>query len=200
MVRANNQIPKLGILTEILKEDTACTLRQAQKLLQSKGLPFAATSWADLREKRLAPALEKGSLSRNDIIDLLRVSEEYGHQHVYLFRTSTARVQELTQRGRIQQLLAARGDEDVLSSHRIVNVPDQPQITDVRWDNDKLVIKIVEPRILEDRIEEPGENGERVIRLVPVKKRTVTVFRCMLTACWNSVFERGRTDKIMSLT
>ena len=176
MERASNQIPNLRILTDILKEDTACTLRQAQELLRSKGLPFAATSWAELREKRLVPALEKGDLNRNDIIDLLRVSEEYGHQHVYLFRTSTARVQELTQRGRIQQLLTGRGDEDVLSSHRIVNVPDQPQITDVRWDDDKLVIKIVEPRVLEDRIEEPGENGERVIRLVPVRKRTVTVF------------------------
>lgn len=71
-------------LLKVLENQTV--LGAVRDHLRDKGLPSSASSWEQMLEKRIKPALANGSILRDDLVELIRASEEHGNKHVRLFR------------------------------------------------------------------------------------------------------------------
>ncbi len=63
-----------------------CTKARMSEFLGYKGLTHSASNWKEMIEVRLVPALESGELNEEDLLDFYRSEEEFGGQHVLLFR------------------------------------------------------------------------------------------------------------------
>ena len=156
------------------------TSRSAVKAyLREKNVPFSAKNWDLLIENRIKPALEKGLLADNDIRELLREAEDFGHQHVFLFEPSSKnnKPEALIKVSLIEQKLKKVGLSSVVDSVKIVGMPAKPEIVDIHYDTDYLSIKVVEPRliILEER--EAQDDGSTLLRKVRKKVRAVSVVK-----------------------
>src|SRR5258708_372655 len=91
------------LVFKLLQENS--TLGQVAQYLKRKGLHYSAGSWDELFGKRVSKALEKQDLTREDLVELIRLSEEYGNQHVFLYRTTQRRADAITEKGRVELLL-----------------------------------------------------------------------------------------------
>jgi hypothetical protein len=69
---------------------------------------------------------------RDDIIQLLRESEEFGRQHVFLFRCPKADVLSLTNEAEIRKRLEKMDIESLFTVPRVVEMPRGLQLVDVR--------------------------------------------------------------------
>ena len=65
--------------------ETQVTLDTVRGLLRNKGLSFSASSWSEMRDTRIKPALANGTLLKADLVELIRQQEEHGRKHVRLF-------------------------------------------------------------------------------------------------------------------
>jgi hypothetical protein len=82
---------------------------------------------------RLAPYLDESKISTDELIDLLRTVEEYGRQHVFLFRTTIANARTIMDRQAVAGALRAMGRAQLLAAPSLYEYPTQPTIADVRW-------------------------------------------------------------------
>lgn len=159
----------------LLQENS--TIERVQKFLAERGLPRSASAWQELFSERVVPALDSGKLTESDLIDLLRESEEYGTQHVFLYQTERAK--GIEDQIRIHRILKARGIESLLERPRLVNMPDEPTIVDVRsFDSENgstLVMKVVQTRKLEKLEQDPDDRD--IFRIVRTPVRAVHVLR-----------------------
>jgi len=165
----------LKFILGLLRENT--TIRRVQSFLADRGLPRTASAWKELISERILPALKSDKITRSDLIDLLRESEEYGTQHVFLYETESAPLFE--NQARIRRILKSRGAEDVLERPRLVDKPDEPTIVDVRSFDSRhgstLVVKVVKTRQLETI--EPDPDEEDRLRIIRTHTRAVHVLR-----------------------
>lgn len=83
----------LGVAFDLLRKHS--TLERVSHYLRVRDLPYAAGSWPAMYETRLLPLLQAGRIDRSDIVTLVREAEEYGRQHVFLFRCSKRMRQNL---------------------------------------------------------------------------------------------------------
>src|SRR5712692_3719918 len=95
------------IVFKLLQENS--TLGQVAQYLKRKGLHYSAGSWDELFGKRVSKALEEKELTREDLIELVRLSEEYGTQHVFLYATSQRRAAQITDKRRVESSLEKMG-------------------------------------------------------------------------------------------
>jgi hypothetical protein len=165
----------LEFILKLLRENS--TIQRIQSFLAERELPRSASAWEELFSERILPALKSGKITESDLIGLLRESEEYGTQHVFLYKTE--RFAQIQDRRRVRKILKARGIEDVLERPQFVNMPDEPTIVDVRSldsrDGSTLVMKVVQTRELE-RVE-PDPDQEDRLRIIRTPMRAVHVLR-----------------------
>src|SRR5260370_2502398 len=112
------------------------TLGQVAQHLKRKGLHYSAGSWDEMFGKRVGKALEEKELTREDLVDLIRMTEEYGTQHVFLYSTSRERASARMDRERGGSSLQKMGLSSLVKRPRILAQPSSPTITDERFDFD----------------------------------------------------------------
>jgi hypothetical protein len=164
-------------ILDLLREYT--TIQRVQQFLAERKLPRTAASWKELGDERIEAALEKGSISRADLIGLLSVSEEHGQQHVFLYRTTKAA--QLMNPSQISRQLRSRGIEGVFRNPRVLDKPQSATIVDARLDgtgaNSSFTLKVVETRIYRKPIGRREEGNSVIIDYEDIPTRAVNLFR-----------------------
>lgn len=145
--------------------------------LRARNLAHSGGSWESLFEKRIAPALQDGSLTVAELVELLRSVEEYGKQHVFLYRLKRDVATELMDHNRVIRVLAKLEISDLLDAPRVFEMPKAPTFVEVRWQNNnsELVVKEVLTR---ESIEFAGEteHGDTIQRTFKrIRERVVNV-------------------------
>ncbi len=121
---------KLSLLLLLIERATSIAV--VRDFLKSRGLQHSAGSWEDLRTKRVLPAYDEGKISLADLQELLRSTEGYGRQHVFLFKCPEDRAALLLADDRIQRVLAENNISEVGFDPLVVDLPEQPTFVDVR--------------------------------------------------------------------
>lgn len=126
------------------------TMSLVRELLKSKGAYFSASSWAALIETRVIPALNEGLITEGDLHSLLRQTEEFGGQHIFLYKCSPKTAREICTSVYLEATLNKAGLAHLLDGPVPMDMPSEQTIIDVRIDEvvgePHLVIKTAEPR------------------------------------------------------
>lgn len=167
-------------------------LRQAtsqqvvKDFLKSHDVAISASNWDDLYTRRIEPALQEGKIAVADLRTLLREVEEYGRQHVFLFRCTPARAKALLATTRIQTIVSEVGLDNLLDTPLDLELPDAATIVDIRQipangvaPFKSLVIKQVETRSTRKFLREDFDStGNTMSRTYSVeRKRAVNIVR-----------------------
>lgn len=149
--------------------------------LKRKGVPYSANTWEEMIEKRLLPALKEGTVTRSDLIAVLRDAEEYGTQNIFVHSTTKSHAADLTNTGYIRKQLKKLGREDLLDEPPIIDQPPSLTLSSVRIDSTEqgpaLVVQAVEGRSYRKFLKEERE-GDIVNRRYQVfEERAVNVLR-----------------------
>jgi hypothetical protein len=167
------------LVFKLLQENS--TLGQVAQYLKRKGLHYSAGSWDELFGKRVAKALEQKDLTREDLIELIRLSEEHGTQHIFLYTTSQRRARGLINEEALASALEKMGLSALEERPRILDQPSSPTIADVRLegegDSQALVAKVVERRTYQRFIDQRSEGEFLIRRYRELTVRAVNLFR-----------------------
>ena len=168
------------------------TVRDLSDFLGSRGIEFANT-WDKMKDS-LRTSFKKGKVSEDTLLTYLRDAEEYGRQHVFLFKRVVQGPPVPTQQ-HIRVWLRDQGAEDVLEKPRVLELPDEPEVVEVRRDpfdpGTVLVFKIVEARTYDTLVdttpvvdgrfsrkyEREIERGVNVVRVHPTGLVEVRVYQ-----------------------
>lgn len=147
-VKVTNNIQESKLIVELLRQTTS--LQIVKDFLKSKDLSFSSSSWEEILDKRILPAIAENRITNDELIALLQSVEECGHQHVFLYTCPKEKAIELMDRSRIVSILKSIKLEDLLTKPRVLDQPANPQIVDVRWQSESvdynMTIKEVELR------------------------------------------------------
>ncbi|MFJ2449485.1 hypothetical protein [Pseudomonas sp. NPDC087626] len=167
---------------ELLK--AATTQQVVKDFLKDKGVHHSATNWEHMYDSRVLPALENKKLALADLESLLRDVEEHGRQHIFLFRCKPADAPQMLSENRLTQIAKAEGLARLLAQPAYVNMPDEPEIVDIRIIRAPngngvlgLTIKIVECRESSKLVDDDFDQhtGRRTKVWEVTKKRAVSV-------------------------
>lgn len=161
---------------------TQGTLEQASNFLKEYNVASSASSWADMREKRLKPPLESGLIPEADLLRYLAEVEEHGDQHVLLFqKLKKANNQFLFDANSLQKILAVTHPHITVNRYSFSHLPDNPTLIEVRIGEINglrtCIFKIVESRFALAPPEEYIEDGYQVTRRQRNIYRAVNVVR-----------------------
>lgn len=162
------------LVFKLLQENS--TLGQVAQYLKRKGLHYSAGSWDELFGKRVSKALEEKELTREDLVELIRLSEEYGTQHIFLYLTSPKQAARLIEKNKVEASLEKMGYSSLVGHPRILDQPSSPTITDVRLD-EGLVAKVVEKRTYQRFVDQRTEGDFLVRRYREFTVRAINLFR-----------------------
>jgi len=156
------------------------TVREMSDYLRTRGLVGGST-WPQLVQERILPALHNGTLTEEALIGFLRDAEEYGRQHVFLYQWK-GDGNVIPSPKAVGVWLEDRGATGVLESAKVVNMPSRPTIAEVRREraggSDILVIKIIETRAYDRFIVQKELADDRYSREYErVEARAVNVVR-----------------------
>lgn len=163
-----------------LLEDTS-SLPEVSLILKANDLPTSGT-WQQVRE-RVVKAVKDKKLAASALIGLLRDSEEYGNQHVFLYDTKQNNAAALVNDNTLTAKLTSLGRTDLLTEPDFLSVAGARGLADVRIEKTSagraLVLKAVEARVMYKLEDEHEENGGRyrVKRYRRVEVRAVDVLR-----------------------
>jgi hypothetical protein len=124
------------------------TISIVRRFLKSRKLEHSASTWSDMVDKRLRPALEAGHIDKRDVAGLLSDIEEHGNQHVFLFRISPdSKAAVLAENPEeIVQILGQ--PKDII---QVIGLPDAPVVASVKLcpynGKGSVLVKIVERRV-----------------------------------------------------
>lgn len=167
------------IIFKLLQESS--TFAETTQFLRARGLHFSAPNWEKLIADRIAPAVDEGKLSREDLVALLRVAEEHGKQHVFLYRASRSDAARIMNPSALNQTLKDMGMGHLLTAPRILDMPTTPTIADVRLEKERkdgtLVVKVIEQRVYQKFLDKKSEDGLTILRYKEIKERAVNLFR-----------------------
>lgn len=167
------------LVFKLLQENS--TVGQVAQFLKRKGLHYSAGSWDELFDKRVATALEEKGLTREDLVDLICLSEEHGNQHVFLYKATDGRATRVIDRDRVESALGTMGLSSLIGRPRILDQPSAATIVDVRLEADgnkqALVAKVVECRTYQKYIDQRKDGDFLVKRYRELRIRAVNLFR-----------------------
>ncbi len=170
---------KVRTIVKILREVTS--LQVVSDFLKDKGLMHSASKWDDMLEKRIYPYVTGRSpkLTIQDLIQLLRDSEESGRQHVFLYKTSKEMATKLLDSAHLHSALDSMGIKDLLNEPKILDQPKDATFSDVRIDSNPptLVIKRIETRISQKPLGEKIVGDVLTKRYALKRERAVNVIR-----------------------
>lgn len=175
----NNQFSRLGSILRLLEETTS--LGVVTEFLKAKKLTHSASSWDDMKNKRLLPAIASHLVSEQELIELLRSAEECGRQHVFLFHCSKDTAATLMERSRVTNALTRQNLQDLLTQARVLDQPSEPTIADVRWVvagiDTELIVKIIETRVSQRFVGETRLGNQISRNYEEILERSVNVVR-----------------------
>ncbi len=165
----------------------SATLKVAKDFLKEKNLPHTAGTWDELFDKRVLPPLGVGTLTTGHLQDLLREVEEHGRQHVFLFKCKPERALLMLDAARVQRVTNEQQLSDIMRVPLALELPDCPQLVDLRWVNcayagkvnRTFVLKQVETRTsfeFSGQIKDP-KTGVLMKSYIPVRSRAVNLAR-----------------------
>ncbi|MDV4159219.1 hypothetical protein [Rhizobium brockwellii] len=155
------------------------TLEQVSTFLKERKLPSSGNSWQAMIDSRLRPASGDGRLTENDLIDLLRQTEEHGGQHIFLYTLIAGRSISKLFDGSLPKLLAGAGFP-ALGTTSLVDMPNNPKIVEVREEvgtSRAVCFKIVEKRTTLEKISDVSGHGQVVITYNQIPYRAVNMMR-----------------------
>jgi hypothetical protein len=161
---------------ELLKQTSSISVISGY--LKSKGLSFSAGSWDDLLTKRIEPAFNEHKISLDELLELLRRAEESGRQHVFLYEAKPDVAGQMIDQASVMKKLSSKNLEHLAASPLIVTDAPTAQIVDVRWEDGRLIVKIVAQRTtmeLDSSVQNPDGTIDKKFKLA--QKRVVHVFR-----------------------
>lgn len=170
-----NTFATAATIINLLSQITSLSV--VSDFLKSKGLTSSASGWKELQEKRILPAIESGNLSLDELKNLLSTSEEHGRQHVFLFKTSPETAATFFNWDKIKENLRKYGAETVIDKPRLLNEPDEMQISEVRFNNEYVLIKFIETKISMESLgtEQEGDILKKIYQIH--KERGVNVLK-----------------------
>ena len=170
----------IDLLFALLKDQG--TLEQAGMFLRSKGLEHSSGNWKDMVDTRLRPAYDEGRLSLDELRQFLGEVEEHGRQHVFLYKLGSGQeIRSLFDEKRLVQAISNSGIVGRLGQASLVNMPDKPTVTEVRYDHRGdvrcLVVKMVETRQTLSNKQESESHGRLVVSYDRRPYRAVNLVR-----------------------
>ncbi|WP_263377971.1 hypothetical protein [Granulicella paludicola] len=170
---------ELNSAIRLLKKHSS--LNAVSTFLKKRGLSYSATSWESMRDDRLKPYLDNGDLDRGDILQLLRDAEEFGRQHVFLYRTTRTEAGELTNAQSLRKRLTKMNVLDAMDTPRIVEAAPGLQLVEARIEQtpsgNTFTAKFVDVRTYMVQVSKVNEGDEQVVRSRPANDRAVNIFR-----------------------
>ena len=164
---------------KLLKKNSS--INAVSAYLKRRNLKSSAPSWDALLNQRIVPALESGDLDRADILQLLRESEEYGRQHVFLFRCSKINAASYVDTASIRASLNKLDLETLMDRPRIVNRVPGLQIVEVRIEKSSngnhLIVKLVDTRRYKTMVSRLTEGNREVVTYELDEERAINVLR-----------------------
>ncbi|MDO9282168.1 MAG: hypothetical protein Q7T88_07285 [Methylotenera sp.] len=167
---------KLDQIYKLLQETTSKEI--VQNFLKNKGLHYSGT-WDEVYSKRIIPALEANQLTEVDLIELLRDCEEYGRQHIFLYKCDPVIAKKIIDQDRVKTILKENNLTDLLNDPVVLNMPDKPTFSDIRWDtatiNLALTVKIIETRRVKQFLGEVKDGFKFSLNYEYVPERVVNI-------------------------
>lgn len=156
------------------------TLEQVSTFLRERKLPHSGNSWQAMIDSRLRPYSSDNRLTENDLIELLRQTEEHGGQHIFHYTLVSGRDVAQLFNGGLPKLLSTAGFP-ALGTTSLVDMPDTPTIVEVREEGSNprsVVFKIVERRTTLEKISDAvSGHGKVVVTYDEVPYRAVNMMR-----------------------
>lgn len=157
---------ELQLFKKLLKEN--CRLGDVSGTLKSLGMASSAGSWNELFEKRLEPAIKKGAIGREHLLRLVRDGEEYGTQHVFLYKTLPKNAESVINENYVERELRRLDRLDLLQNPPLIDRPKDLALADVRFEQRVqercLIVKAIEQRTYERFVGQRDESENRFIR------------------------------------
>jgi hypothetical protein len=122
---------RLRLLLTLIERATSISV--VRDFLKSRDIPHSASSWEELRTKRIVPAIDDGQLTIADLHALLRRTEGFGRQHIFLFTCRTDRAAAMISEERVRKLLQEKGVSEISNDPIMVDLPDKPTFVDIRF-------------------------------------------------------------------
>jgi hypothetical protein len=116
-----------------------------RSFLKERELPSSGTK-KKLRE-RVEDGLEDGSISRDEIIDLIDRVEGWGNQHIYLYKSADEQIGRWDTEAKAAARLRAVGHENLLNARRQLLLPANPTLCTVEWGPERARFVWVERRV-----------------------------------------------------
>ncbi|MBI6710334.1 hypothetical protein YA0599_19095 [Pseudomonas syringae] len=162
----------------------ATSLEVVRDFLRDRKIPTTAPNWDELYTKRILPALEAKTLTLSDLSELLRDVEEYGKQHIFLFKCDPADAMQILKRKRIESIATSAGLMDLMSEPLHLEMPAAPAIVDIRLEEApngsgpiSLTVKICETResskLVDDKLDTATNQRLKVYQIT--KKRALSI-------------------------
>ncbi|MET3051701.1 hypothetical protein ABXV19_07730 [Pseudomonas alkylphenolica] len=162
----------------------ASSLEVVRDFLRKHDVPISAANWDELYAKRIAPALESKKIALDDLSVLLRQVEEYGKQHIFLFRCDPADALKILARKRIEGIANELNQFGLMSIPLHLEMPESPEVVDIRLDDApngsgplSLTIKVCETResskLVDDNLDTNKNQRVKVYQIT--KKRAISI-------------------------
>jgi hypothetical protein len=162
----------------------ASSLEVVREFLRDRKVPITAPNWDELYIQRVLPALESKKLTIEDLSALLRQVEEYGKQHIFLFKCSSADAQKILGRARVESIAAELEVLERMTVPLHLEMPESPEIVDIRLDEApngagpvSLTVKICETResskLVEDSLDPATNRRTKTYQIT--KKRAISI-------------------------
>ncbi len=158
-----NEVQQLLVLLR-----SATTGAVLSEYLKNKGLHYSGTR-EDLEQKRILPAFREGKITLLELKELLAETEEFGDSHVFLYTCDAKSVPAIVDENRVLGIVQMQGLDAALGMGRLLELPEQPSIASIRWEDDGrgskcFVIKIVEKRLERKYLGEVIVDGNKIRR------------------------------------
>lgn len=165
------------LLLRLVKQQGS--LEQVSRFLKERGLHHSGRSWQEMIDLRLRPAISKKQLDDDDLINLLRQTEEYGAQHIFFYRLVANRNISKLFGNDLPSILKEAGFP-AIGHTSLVDMPAMPKIVEVRIEERatrSVYFKIVEKRTNLERVSDEAQNGQLIVKYNQVPYRAVNLMR-----------------------
>lgn len=137
----------IALLVAAMRDVTS--LQVVRSMLRHHAEDYANSSqkWSHFLAKRIRPVVEDGNLTEDDLLNMLHVSEEYGRQHVLLYRIKPEHdVAKILSSRRVRAQLRSHQQEELIDALPEPVAPAELDLVHVRIDEHGLVLKAIESK------------------------------------------------------
>ncbi|MDN7127387.1 hypothetical protein J6J08_08325 [Pseudidiomarina sp. 1APR75-33.1] len=155
----HDDLGKLKVAVKLLEKSTK--KEAVQGFLKGKQLTYSGT-WDDILNKRIIPAFDANKISLEEVYSLLASVEEYGRQHIFLYQIPDKLLDQITN-DKLRERFEQSEFAELIDSPKILDIPDEFTIVDVRLSSSSFVVKAVTKRTTYTSLGHRVE-GDRLIK------------------------------------